>query len=234
MSLEMKSKKSPLNIVLGAALIALSILMVNFFFGREELFFTNTRAGSFVGIAAACLVVFVIGVSRIFGHCYQKKKWEIILMKNSSFIVLLLFSAFSLSAQEFHKLITESEWKCEDNYTMGEAFKIKEVMHLSFSDGYYTQVGRIEVDRKEALSRASILQYESTHEYKVTNDGYVSRLESFTVSKLDDTIGFFDEQTINALSDTSTATSAKIEFLDVNRYRAIYDGNTEIVCKKKM
>jgi hypothetical protein len=67
----MKSKKSPLNIVLGAALIALSILMVNFFFGREEPFFTNTRAGSFVGIAAACLVVFVIGVSRIFVYFWS-------------------------------------------------------------------------------------------------------------------------------------------------------------------
>jgi K+-sensing histidine kinase KdpD len=67
----MKSKKSPYNIVLGVVLIALSILMFNFFFGRDEPFFTNTRAGSFVGIAASCLVVFVIGVSRIFVYFWS-------------------------------------------------------------------------------------------------------------------------------------------------------------------
>ncbi len=154
-------------------------------------------------------------------------------MKNNSLIILLMLSAFSLSAQEFHKLITESDWKCEDSYSMGETFKIKEVMSLSFAESYYTQTGYIEVNGG-TLNKASILKYESTHEYKVTNDGYISKLKSFSVNELDDAIGFFDEQTINTLSDPSIETLAKIEFLDSYKYRAIYDGNVEIICEKKM
>ena len=75
----MKNRKSPLNILIGILLIILSIIMWNIFFGREEPFFTNTRAGSVIGIAAACILVFGIGVSRITIYL-----WSLLPNKNES------------------------------------------------------------------------------------------------------------------------------------------------------
>jgi hypothetical protein len=61
----MKSRKSPWNILIGLLLILLSIGMGFVFFELDDKYFTNTRAGSVLGVGLACVLVFVIGVSRI-------------------------------------------------------------------------------------------------------------------------------------------------------------------------
>lgn len=67
----MNNTKSPLNIMVGLILILLSILMVYFFFGREDSFFTNTRAGSAIGIGAACAIVLLVGISRVVSYFWS-------------------------------------------------------------------------------------------------------------------------------------------------------------------
>jgi hypothetical protein len=67
----MKSSKSPIHLLIGVILIALSIGMGCFFFGRPDTFFNNTSAGSAIGIASACFVVFAMGVSTIFSYLWS-------------------------------------------------------------------------------------------------------------------------------------------------------------------
>ncbi|MFC4701392.1 hypothetical protein ACFO4O_14580 [Glaciecola siphonariae] len=143
--------------------------------------------------------------------------------------VLLAILLFFSYQNVFAKITIEGSWECDYGYSY-EAYELSQNLRLDFDGAANLYSIRGVVTISPSDSNKSSLHYDSLVRYSLVDKKMHSETVEFKVERMEDPNGFFDQATIDAMSNMSS--NSAIEFTASGGLSFQYEDGLLFECRR--